>query len=301
MKPIFLLLLLLPVFAHAAKTEAEIRQSIQELIIQRHPVIPQGFWEGLGSEAPPILRKMYSESKNPVHQSFLIDGLSHFHDPATAEFLKVKASTSQNDVTRKKFLGAVIRSEGEAAFDFVEPYLKDESPHVRLTVAMGLKEYAQNDKIKARLDAFRKSEKKPWVTQELDRTQDRSEIQTVRKDPNRSDLKKTAETDAKVDSPLPEKQWSGIWKGTLVQPLKTEAVDLTLSIVDANSKPLKWKAELLLPKKLKQEWRSGDFVVQYFQSARAHWLELRHPKLDAVLVAFRKTNGSAAGTGVGAK
>lgn len=283
-------LLLMSYPAHAEKTEQEVRSTIRELMSQRHPVLPEGFWEGLGEGALPVIKKMYFESKNSVEKSFLIDGLSHFKDAATGAFLEGEAAASQNEVLKKKLLSAVIDSEGENAYGFVEPYLKDADAHIRMAVATGLKAYSQNEKIKNRLDEFKAKEKTPWVIAGFERKSDSSELQKTRKPmvqvapPTES---KSLE-EVKLPAALTEKAWAGLWRGSLITENKLTLVDLTLTPVDVLAKPIRWKAEFILPKKVKQEWRNGEFTVHYFQTNRAHWIELRHLKLDTVFLAQRK-------------
>ena len=150
-------------------SEESIRSAIQYQVSLRHPSVPQGFWEGLGSEALPVIKKMYVESQNANEKGFLIDGLSHYTDSATGSFLEGEVNGTQNEVLKKKLLSAVIQSEGERSFDFVEPYLKDEDGHIRLSVAQGLKAYEQNNQIAKRLAEFRAKEKAAWVIAELNR------------------------------------------------------------------------------------------------------------------------------------
>lgn len=278
--------------ALAARTEAEIRESIRGFVSQRHPGPSDAFWKELGPDSVPVIRRMYQESSSNIEKSFLIDGLSRFSDAATGDFLKNAVESSGDEVTRKKLLSAVIRSQGEVAFDFVEPYLKDADPHVRMAVASGLKDFSQNEKVKQRLDRFRKEEKKPWVLAGMDRGQKDIEIQRPRRpeSPIPAGNQPSGESNQKSAGlkPLLEKDWAGTWKGQLLSSGNPVAVEASLMIADASAKPLSWKVLLSLPKKVKQEWRSGDFTVHYFMSNLSHWIELRHPKLDAVFIAQKR-------------
>ncbi len=278
--------------ALAARTEAEIRDSIRGFISQRHPGPSESFWKELGPESVPVIRRMYQESSSNIEKTFLIDGLSRFSDAATGDFLKNEVETSSDGITRKKLLSAVIRSQGESSFDFVEPYLKDSDPHVRMAVATGLNDFSQKEKVRQRLERFRKEEKKPWVVAGMDRSRKDSEIQKPRRaeTPIPVGFQPSGESNQKSAAlkPLSEKDWAGNWKGQLISSGNPVAVEASLVMVDASVRPLTWKVTLSLPKKVKQEWRSGDFTVHYFMSNLSHWIELRHPKLDAVFIAQKR-------------
>jgi hypothetical protein len=289
--PVLLVLIILSSSAFAARTEPEIREAIRNFTKQRHPGPTDDFWKSMGDEALPVIRKMYAESVSPVEKTFLMDGLSRFTDTATGNFLKNEIESSTDEIARKKLLSAVIRSQGEDAFDFVEPYLKDADPHVRMKVAQELGAFAQNEKIRSRLEEFRKTEKKPWVVAGMERKGANPEIQKTRR-PEQWKAESSAQTKssdpAVVLKPLLESDWAGIWKGSLLGALGAVPVEAVLSVVDRAAKPLVWKVTLNLPKKVKQEWRSGDFTVHYFMTSQSHWIELRHPKLDAVFIAQKK-------------
>jgi hypothetical protein len=287
---VLLVSLILSCPSFAARTEPEIREAIRTFVKQRHPGPSDAFWESLGPEALPVIRKMYGESSSNVEKSFLMDGLSRFTDAATGNFLKNEVETASDEIARKKLLSAVIRSQGELAFDFVEPYLKDADPHVRMTVAKELSAYAQNEKIRSRLDEFRKVEKKTWVIAEMDRKSTNPEIQKPRRpDQPKNSVAPTGAAEKTVSlKPWSELEWAGSWKGSLLGANGVVPVEAVLSVVDRTAKPLVWKVVLNLPKKVKQEWRSGDFAVHYFMTNQSHWIELRHPKLDAVFIAQKK-------------
>jgi len=286
---IILIVLLLGILnpAQAEKSEDSIRSAILYQISQRHPSLPAGFWEGLGSDAVPVIKQMYSQSTNANERSFFIDGLAHFNDSATGTFLENEVSSSQNEVLKKKLLSAVIQSEGERSFDFVEPYLKDASGHIRLAVASGLKVFDQNEKINQRLAEFKAKEKTAWVLAELKKTAPKEVLQKTKK----SVLVPKAPVETVKTVPiLPEKSWAGIWRGSYITENKMILVEANLTLVDSTTTPLKWKVEYKLPKQVKQEWKSGEFSLNYFQTNHAHWIEIRNPKMDIVFLAQRKMN-----------
>lgn len=294
-----MLLLLMVLPALAQRSEDSIRSAIQYQISQRHPSLPTGFWENLGTEAVPVIKKMYAESTNANEKSFLIDGLSHFSDSSTGSFLEHEVEATQNEVLKKKLLSAVIQSEGESSFDFVEPYLKDSDAHIRLSVASGLTPFDQNDRIQQRLAEFRAKEKTPWVLAELKRTPPSESLQKPRKilearaskgSPGAGLAAKSVVETVKVIPPLPEKSWAGLWRGSYVTENKVILVEGNLVLLDGASVPMKWKVEYKLPKQVKQDWKNGEFTLNYFQTNRAHWIEIRNPKTDTVFLAQRKVN-----------
>ena len=177
----FLVLINQAAVAKGPATETEIRTAIQYQISQRHPNVPQGFWEGLGEGAIPVIESMYLKSVSIHEKGFLIDGLSHFSSLASGSFLEIQVADALHDILRKKLLGAVIDVEGERSFDFVEPYLKDSDPHVRLNVAIRLKSFTQNEKIQRRLTEFSAKEKLQWVLSEFNKAPAGDGQQSLRK------------------------------------------------------------------------------------------------------------------------
>jgi hypothetical protein len=292
LKKIFTALLLV-LMIPAQANEESIRSSIQNQINQRHPSLPSGFWEGLGTAAIPVIKQMYAESTSANEKTFLIDGLGHFDDPSVAAFLENEVKATQNEVLRKKLLSAVIQSEGERAFEFVEPYLKDSDGHIRLSVARGLMAHEQNEKIKKRMAEFKAKEKSSWVLADLKKLGPTESLQKTRKQLDASPVKDVGTVKpvmtTKIIPPLPEKNWAGIWRGTYVTENKMILMEANLVLADSNSNPLKWRVEYKMPKQVKQEWKSGEFTTHYFQTNRAHWIELRNAKLDIVFLAQRKS------------
>lgn len=284
-KKIFIgLFLLISISAQAEKTEKQIRNAIRYVLNQRHPEISDSFWDELGPEAVPVLKKMYEESSTAQERSLIIEGLAHSQESTTAEFLRSVVPSTNNEVLKRKLLDAVIRSEGERSFDFVEPYLKNTDAHIRLTVAKGLSVYSGNEKIKKRLEEFQSGEKKPWVLAELNRKESVSKSQKIEKS-------KKIQVEANSQKPieaLPEKNWAGLWRGAFVTENKMVLVDATLTLMDSSKSPMSWKVEMKFPKQSKTEWKQGEFSIHYFQTNRSHWIEIRNQRLDAVFVAQRK-------------
>jgi hypothetical protein len=283
-KTAFGFILFLSFAANAEKSEKQIREAIRYVVSQRHPEVSDSFWNDLGPEAVPVLKKMYEESTTTQERSLIIEGLAHSQETSTGEFLRSAVGSTANDVLKRKLLNAVIRSEGERSFEFVESYLKSSDSHVRLTVAKGLMAYNSNEKIKKRLEEFQAEEKRPWVVAELNK---KDQLQK----PLKIDKSKKAQVEPIPQKPveaLPEKNWSGLWRGSYVTENKMVLVDATLTLIDSTKSPMSWKVEMKLPKQPKTEWKQGEFSLHYFQTNRAHWIEIRNQRLDAVFVAQRK-------------
>ncbi|MBS1958821.1 MAG: HEAT repeat domain-containing protein [Bdellovibrionales bacterium] len=289
---ILVLMLLAQIFPAQAMTESEIRGAVQGLISQRHPDHVEDFWASLGPDALPVLKKMYRESQSVTEKSWIMDGLSHYDDPSVGELLENDITRSQDEVMRKKMLASLIRSQGEAAYDFAQKYLDDEDPHVRQAVAQGLKQYGGNSpRVRKRLDDYMKGEKESWVKVAVDKTQAVSHTLKQERNPYQLD----SASPVPSPTPLPEASWTGEWKGAWITPTKNSAANVQLTLVNAKATAdqQKWRIELKLPKESKRELKEKDLSITVFQSARGHWLEIRDKKNDAVFIASRFSSGAS--------
>ncbi len=275
------LLLLFPFFAYAL-TPSEIREKIREQVTDRHPTPPADFWESLGPEALPVIRQMLSEGGSAVQRSWLIDGLGHFDDSSVAAILEKEIKESGNAVFQKKMLSSLIRSQGDASYDFVEPYLADADPHVRLAVAKGMKEHMSSGKASERLLRFADAEKEPWVKEEW--------AKSPASPPPRMPGGRLIRL---IGSPGPdsaksetkEEDLSGEWSGVLMTAGKTIRCRAVLS-----RKGTAWKAEFKLSKPGKVGINTENLEVIPFRSARLRWIELRSKKDDAVFLGKKERN-----------
>ena len=261
-----------------ALTSEEIKEAIHSRMSERHPEPIAGFWENLGPEALPVIKEMYKATSSPIEQSWLIDGLSHFSDPSVGELLKASISNSDNAVFKKKMVAALIESQGDSSYSFVEPYLKDKDPHIRLAVAKGMQKYMSYTTAQTRLTQYKKDETEVWVKADFDKGD--PELDTRMK--RGTSIFKPESTEAAL-KPLPEKEWAGEWKGVWVSPKKSGAATATLTFLDKS-----WKVELKLPKQTKYELKRDQLEVVYYQTAHAHWIEVRSKKDDSVFIAQKK-------------
>lgn len=269
----------------SARTPDEIRIAIKGKMSERHPDRLEEFWNSLGAEALPILKQMYGETQNGNERGWLLDGISHFDDPSIAKMLESEISKQDDDVLKRKQLSALIRSQGEGAYEFVEPYLRDQDPNIRKAVAQGLKQYGGNSgRVSKRLQEYLSSEKVAWVKDSVAKTQ------AAAKSPlGERNIYSEPTPAPPAPTPLPPKNWAGEWKGAWITPdKKSEAVVNLVRTNGTTEIQPQWRIELKLPKKTKMELKAADIEMSVFQSATAHWLEIRHKKLDAVFIAQRK-------------
>ena len=260
--------------ATQAATPDEIRSAVRNEMSQRHPEPTDSFWSHFGPEAVPVLREMYSESHSYFEKSWLIDGLGHFSDPSVGTFLESEISGASNVIFKKKLLNSLVQSQGEAALGFVEPYLRDSNPHIRLDVARSIQRYASGKKAEAILAKFSENEKMPWVRSELKRTSSAPAILKAIPSP----------------TPLPESAWSGKWEGTYLTPEKSVKAVLELTLLNSAAEGLarKWKVELRLSGAAPFEVKGKPVEINCFQTAHRHWLEVRNSADDGIFMGARK-------------
>lgn len=280
-----LLLLTVAALQAQARTPEEIRTLIKGKMSERHPEGAEAFWNSLGPEALPVLKQLYAETTNAFERTWLLDGLSHFDDPAIGTLLQSEIPAQKDNVMKRKQLGALIRSQGEAAFEFAEPYLNDADPNVRKTVAQGLTQYGGGGaRVQKRLQEYLKAEKEPWVRDAVAKV--RAVPKTLKRE---GSIYAEPAPVAPTPTPLPQKSWAGEWKGAWITPGKNSAANLQLTLLNEKATPAeqKWRIELKLPKQSKQELKERDLEISVFPGQSVHWLEIRSKKLDAVFIAHR--------------
>lgn len=277
------LLILLCLFASPALalTPQEVREAIHTLSSQRHPSPTSDFWERLGPEALPVLKEMLREDLSPVERTWVIEGLAHFDDPAVGTLLESQIKGSNNAVFQKKMLSSLIQSQGDSAFDFVESYLGDQNPHIRAAVARGMNRHMTGTRAIERLKKFQAEEKVSWVKEEA--AKPLNPATSVLKRGNQLAML-TEGGDEKPLAPLPEKDWSGEWKGVFINPARNGAARATLT----RKGDKLWGVQLKLPKHTGIELKAGDLEVVHFVSNRLYWIEVRNRKEDSVFIGNRK-------------
>jgi hypothetical protein len=284
---LFFTILVFSISTSYARSPEEIRAAIESQSSQRHPNPPVDFWKGLGPEALPVLKKMIEEEISNVERTWLIDGLGHFSDPEVGQLLQSKIKASSNDVFTKKLLSSLIQSQGDQALDFVEPYLSNSDPHIRIAVAQGIRLHMSSGRAKERLNQYLAGEKETWIQTRIASVDSGSKMERggrVVQVPA-SAATTTAPTEEKPISALPERDWGGEWKGVYLSPEGSGAAKGFLKKEKEG-----WKLDLSLPKKKRIELKASEVEVQYFQTDHFHWIRVRGKKTDTVFTGNRKAN-----------
>jgi hypothetical protein len=277
---------MLPVRNASAATVEEIREQIKNKMSDRHPTDSSEFWTQLGPDAVPVLQQMYTDTKSVYEKSWLIDGMSHFQDPSIGTLLEDQIQNDgDNSVLKRKMLDALVESQGDAAAPFAEPYLKDSDAQTRLAVARALKNYTSNEQTKKKLADFTANEKLAWVKTDYEKSGDEHADLLKRN----GSIYAPTEAAKPTPTPLPEKDWAGEWKGVYVTATKSQAANLVLKLLKEKASPAeqKWKIELKFPKQTELEIKEKNVEIVYYQTAQAHWLEVRNKKEDSVFIAQR--------------
>jgi hypothetical protein len=270
-----------------ALTPDEIRNEIRSQMSQRHPGPTGPFWQRLGPEALPVIRQMYQETQSSYEKSWLMDGLSHFSDPAAGDLLRSDAEKEQNSVMKKKLLSAYVSSQGDAALEFIEPHLSSHDPHIRKALARAIRDHVSPEKAGPVLARFRANEKEDWVVRGLEEKPDpallnrkRPESVGVAPAPSHNGSKNGGQAPLK---PLSEKELAGEWRGIEVGPKRSGNVKVVFSKVE-DPKTSKWKVEWTVPGKPKRTYLQPDFEWNTFQTGQDHWLEIRIKQEDTVFL-----------------
>jgi hypothetical protein len=280
---LFLAVIFFSISPSHARSPEEIRAAIHAQASQRHPHPPVDFWEALGPDALPVLKSMIEEETSNVERTWIIEGLGHFGAPEVGQILQSKIKASGNPVFTKKLLSSLIQSQGDQALDFVEPYLSDPDPHVRIAVAQGMRLHMNSGRARDRLSRYLASEKEAWVqtriasaVKESGSAGERRLVQVPQAPTASQPLEKPAE-------PLPEKEWEGEWKGVFLTASNSGSAKGFLKKEKDG-----WSVELRLPQKKRIELKAGEAEVQYFQTDRFHWIRVRVKKTDTVFTGNRK-------------
>ncbi len=270
-----------------ASSSSEIENLIIAEMQARHPVDSKAFWLNMGPEALPVIQKLLEKAQEPREKFFLVDGLGYFDSPSSRQSLEKVLSGVDNDLVKKRAIGAAVRSQGEAALPLIEPYIQSENPHLRLAVYQSIKRFLQDQKsAQDLLKKALKKEKESWVKLKTEETlsEDRTRVRATRS-VYQEDLK--AKPSLKE---LSEAQLEGEWKGLWIVKSQSQPATLRLKLINAKAKEQeqKWKIEIKLKGKPYLQLKDRECVVVHELSQSRYWLQVKASKMDAVFISNRE-------------
>lgn len=239
-----------------AKSEAEIRQWIEDTIGQRHPTDTPDSWRALGSSAPSIIISMYEGNSHIFQRLRLLGGLAWFDDPQATQFLKQQADGSSDDVIRNAAIKSIGSSQGAKEEDYISKFLSNPDAQTRFIAADTLKRL-NDPKANQVVEKYLSEEKQTWISQRL------KEQTPVLTQP----LKVVGSSEDALNS-----NFAGTWRGFWVYPLEakigmqSDAVMLKLRLEQALEANGELSVEAPLP--LKDKRRAYD--LKHTRGRSAH-------------------------------
>lgn len=238
-----------------AKTDAEVRDAVQTVIMDRHPHDTPAWWRGLGANAPAVIEQMYGEDSSTYHHMRLLEGLGAFtDDPSAVEFIKQQADKTPDDVVRNAAIRSVATNQGAREEEWVSKYLAHADPHTRLLAAQMLRKIG-SPSAKSKVDAFVAGERLSWVVAEL-----KGEAPKLH-----GTLMPSGSTEDRLTAEL-----SGTWHGYQVMPrpdqsigMKSEPVEMHLSVKGTN--------DLSGDLAVKEKGKVRSLVIARATGKGAHW------------------------------
>lgn len=185
----------------AGGTDADIRHSIDEILMQRHPKDTAQTWRGLGPSTPKVIVAMATETGHTYVKIRLIQALAYFPEDAAAQaFVKEQGERATDDVIRHAAIRSVGRAQGDAGVEWISQFLDDKNPQTRLTAAEALQRIG-TDSARSKVETYLKREKLPWVAKRL-----AGESVPV------APLKVTGSNEDQLGD-----DWIGVWKGQWIE------------------------------------------------------------------------------------
>lgn len=264
----------------SALTDMEIQTRVEEALGARHPTQDAIWYRNLGSNAPPVLMRMYQGSTNTYHRIRLVEGLSAFSDdPSVANFLRQELKDNKQSAERRSLAESLYKHSKEKSLEDLQGLLSDEDPQMRKKVAHLFKK-TPGEKAKRVYEHYRQQEKESWILADLDKTPRHFEP-----------LKITGSTeDQKFHS------WQGAWQGLLLKlnGKKSTAIPAILNVhapvnetagsakitlqITQSKKPETWQAEDL---KITPDLISGTGPAGTFGNGSANGSTLSDKKIKA--------------------
>lgn len=151
----------------SASAPEHIQEAIEETLAQRHPKDTAQWWRSLGPGAPPIIIRMYEESKQIFHRVRLLQGLGWFDDPVALEFIKKQGTVADADSSiRNTVVKTVGVTQGVRELAFVSDFLKHPNPQTRWTAADVLRRM-HDPRAEQALAEYLKGEKVEWIVSKV--------------------------------------------------------------------------------------------------------------------------------------
>lgn len=149
-----------------AKSDAEVRDAIEDILVDRHPKDTPEWWRSLGANAPGVIISIYEGTGHTYRRLKLLQGLGSFDTPEAIEFLKKQAETTPDDVVRNTAIRSVGAAAGAREEEFLAKYLAHEDPQTRFAAAETLRKL-NDPRANAIVDKYLKNEKVPWIEGKL--------------------------------------------------------------------------------------------------------------------------------------
>jgi len=122
-----------------AKAPEDVRKEVEDALMDLHPTQDASWWKALGPEAPPVLVKMYQETRDTFRKVRLLEGLGYFGEPSVGDFLKDQAQNAKENALTKTSIRSLGSSQGIKEESFISNFLHHKDAHIRLAAAQTLK------------------------------------------------------------------------------------------------------------------------------------------------------------------
>ncbi len=226
-----------------AYTDDEIEEHVRLKLREMHPNDLPSEWTRLGANAPAVILRIARETDRRNHKSRLLGALMHFQgNEDVAAYLREQAKTAERPADRQIAIRSLGSVEGARAKEFLEGFLQDPAPAVRLAAADGLIATGDPQSIAA-ARAHASKEKAPGA----------KPLSLAPPVLPVTELRPVSSSEDRSVADL-QRAWVGSWKGMLVLPgakaedePRTQKVTLTLSA----GREAEWRMEL----------RIGELVV----------------------------------------
>jgi hypothetical protein len=162
----FLFLAALPAGAWSA--DQDLQSKIETRLSERHPDRAEDFWNTLGVDQGQVNRMILkllienAATKNSMHRKIqLIEGLGFQGNADSIIYLRNELAKAENPVLKKNILMALVRSQGDDAFEVVEPHLIKGNLTFRRDLSKLIEQTSKNPRILSRVQELKmNSEKK---------------------------------------------------------------------------------------------------------------------------------------------